>query len=124
MSVSPYGGEAIRFPDSNPKLETFFPTEHAKIHLFGVGQGTITLRGDQGIWPGGDAAGQVPANSYLSGDPESTPPGHFFVLTVVYRHEFSSSLVKILFAGGSNTTVDDIYMLWSRGSGIVDKRDE
>ena len=122
MSVSPYGGDAIRFPDSNPDLETFLPTENAKIDNFGVGKGTILLNGEQDVWPSKNS-GQVVANNCL---PENmhTPSGHVFVLTVVYRHEFSSSWVKTLFAGGSNTSHEDIYMLWSRGSGIVDKRDE
>ena len=96
------------------------PTNLAYQSGFGLGYGGITLKGDQNL----DCKGEINIDlkrEYLHD--KTTPAGHAFVLTVVYRHEFSSSLVKTLFAGGSNTTMDDYYIVRSRGSGIVDKKD-
>lgn len=121
MSSSAYGGEGIRFPDSNIYDSSVCPNANALTDNFGTGKGAIVLNGDPNL---GNTAGEVGQTNRVKYLTEGTPAGHTFVLTVVYRHEFSSSLVKTLFAGGSNTTHEDVYMLWSRGSGIVDKRDE
>ncbi len=120
MSVSPYGGERIGFPDDENTDESRLPTNLAYQSGFGLGGGRITLKGDQNLTSNGDVGIDL-RREYLHN--KTTPAGHAFVLTVVYRHEFSSSLVKTLFAGGSNTTMEDYYIVWSRGSGIVDKKD-
>ena len=119
MSQSPYGGEFIAYPNRSSTISS--PTENANKDNFGVSDGTIVLNGDTSEKCNGKDVGQDKRVSYLK---EGTPAGHAFVLTVVYRHEFSSAWVKTLFAGGSNTTREDYYIVWSRGYGIVDKRDE
>ena len=119
MSVSPYGGEKIAYPNQSLSDDKILPTSAARTH-FGIGNEPIILNGDPNLsWDRQNEIGELRIQYLNSG----TPAGHAFVLTVVYRHEFSSSLVKTLFAGGSNTNHEDVYMLWSRGSGIVDKRD-
>ena len=40
-----------------------------------------------------------------------------FVLTVVIKYKFSSGMVKMLFGGGSNTS-GDVFLVWSRATGI------
>lgn len=122
MSQSPYGGEKISYPSRISQISS--PTDNAVEDKFGLTDGYIVLKGDNSVQCYDKDIGEKNRVSYLTGNPTSTPAGHAFVLTVVYRHEFSSSMVKTLFAGGSNTAREDFYILWSRGSGIVDKREE
>ena len=120
MLNPPYGGERIAYPNQELSNDKILPNSAACSH-FGIGDELIILNGDPNI--ACDNINEVGINlrkQYLN---NGTPAGHAFVLTVVYRHEFSSSLVKTLFAGGSNTTREGYYILWSRGSGIVDKVD-
>ena len=122
MSISPYGGECIGFPYEDNFSEEMLPTASAISDNFGLGNHAIYMNGEssENNCSQKDVK-ELKRVEYLQ---TGVPAGHTFVLTVVYRHEFSSSLVKTLFAGGSNTNHEDVYMLWSRGSGIVDKRDE
>ena len=121
MSSSPYGGESIAFPASGDLREGYPPTSSAIHQGFGLGGDPKYMRGETSA---NNCSGKDIGADRTPLLRNRVPAGHVFVLTVVYRHEFSSSLVKTLFAGGSNTNHEDIYMLWSRGSGIVDKRDE
>jgi len=41
-----------------------------------------------------------------------------FVVTVVLKYTFSSAFVAKLFGGGTNTSSDNIFLIWSRGIGF------
>ena len=121
MSVSPYGGESIGFPYGNEwSQENMSPTESAIWQSFDLGGLPKYMKGESSE---NNCSGKDEGANRVSFLQNGTPAGRCFVLTVVYSHEFSSSLVKTLFGGGSNVYGIDCYMLWIRGSGIVDKRD-
>jgi hypothetical protein len=120
IAKSPHGGERLGFPDDGNEATNTLPTINAMQSSFGLGNGEIILNGDANLsFSSENEVGHENRVKYLTNE---TPSGHSFVLTVVYRHEFSSALVKVLFGGGSNTSHHDVYMIWSRSSGIVDKR--
>ena len=94
MSESPYGGEDIFIPwdTGNDYLVT---TEESPVKSSAF---RINLTGKLD----------------LSGKP--------FVITVVYKYQFSSSFVARLFNGGTNTYNGTAYLLWARGVGICENR--
>ncbi|MDR0677387.1 MAG: hypothetical protein LBF57_01775 [Holosporaceae bacterium] len=114
---SPYGGEEIAYPDytdpnaaghaevGNGNSIDFIDTDGSKTHLRAVGFDD-------------NYANVI---KYTTG--ELLASGKAFVLTFVIDYPFSSSFVKMLFSGGSNTIKSGQkgtkYLLWSRGIGIV-----
>ncbi|MBE6447256.1 MAG: hypothetical protein E7015_02090 [Alphaproteobacteria bacterium] len=117
MSTSPYGGECIRYPTQGN--DNSAPTANAVPVSFGCGDASGPHQGNDTTIPNNDV-GQSRTTLLQT----KVPAGYAFVLTVVYRHEFSSALVKVLFNGGTNTSSEDYYILWSRGSGIIDASDK
>ena len=119
METSPYGGEKIAFVTLNntPDMK---PTEAAISSSFGAGarQDTCPRIEKYGNY---DAVGYVdhPTDvEYLTGA-KVLPSGYAFVLTIAVHYPFSSPLVEKLFHGGTNTTKPGYYILWARGSGII-----
>lgn len=114
MSESPYGGEKIAYPD-DAETTGQKPVAAATGHCFGLGGGTIYMA-KYGNYGTGKDVGHPDSENYLA---STVPSGYAFVLTVVVHYPFSSPLVEKLFGGGSNTTKAGYYILWARGSGIV-----
>ena len=116
MDVSPYGGSTIYwvgedYNSPNPKQS---PTQRASWALYGQGSS-----GNQAALSKyqGSAGPTVSAKNLLEGDLPSS--GYIFVLTVTLNFPFSSPFVKKLFGGGTNTNRDGVYILWARGSGMI-----
>lgn len=97
MSSSPYGGmDIIAWNGSN--VDDYLPTTNNSSPI-------------------------KPTTTYYSGKtPESSEsmPGHPFILSFVYKYQFSSSFVGKLFNGGTNTKDKKMYLLWARGAGICE----
>ena len=110
-SNSPYGGERIGFPDNG--VDNAQPTANAITDNFGLGSASIIHKKY-----GGGAISDI-GTTRTSQLQNGVTKGYCFVLTVVARHKFSSAFVEKLFSGGTNTTRAGYYILWSRGSGIV-----
>ena len=49
--------------------------------------------------------------------------GKIFVLTVAVKFPFSSSFVSKLFNGGLNTNRPGVYIVWARGSGVINEKE-
>ena len=116
MDISPYGGSSIHWvgEDYNSPRPTKSPTDRAQPANYGRG-GTgsqATLLKYQGT------VGPIEnAKELLEGDTPSS--GYIFILTVALNFPFSSPFVKKLFNGGTNTNREGVYILWARGSGII-----
>ncbi|MDR0968761.1 MAG: hypothetical protein LBL99_04000 [Holosporaceae bacterium] len=118
-SKSPFGGESIGYHEN---AETYaYLADHTGIvdpvdtfdFIDSDGSKTFKSEGTRAIHKG-----KIRNN-------EKVPSGVTFVLTVVCNYVFSSSFIKMLFAGGSNTIRGrtqqrgEAYVLWGRGVGIV-----
>ena len=114
MATSPYGGETIGYPAGS---ESSTPTTNAKNNNFGITSSVPLLNKYQtSICNTTPEVGDSNRKTYLSG---TVPSGYVFVLTVVAKYEFSSAFVAKLFSGGTNTNKTDHFILWARGSGMV-----
>ncbi|MCR4623174.1 MAG: pilus assembly protein [Alphaproteobacteria bacterium] len=116
MMREPFGGETIGWADTEQNDDT--PTEKASKNNYGLTNRHAWLNKYQtSICDGADF------NEYGSDRKEllenGVPSGYAFVLTVAVKFPFSSSFVAKLFSGGSNTNKPDVYILWARGSGMV-----
>ncbi|MBO4405768.1 MAG: pilus assembly protein, partial [Alphaproteobacteria bacterium] len=116
MDVSPYGGSTIYwlgedYNSPNPKQS---PTQRASWASYGRGSS-----GNQAALSKyqGDTGPTVSAKNLLEGNKSSS--GYIFVLTVAVVFPFSSPFVKKLFSGGTNTNREGVYILWARGSGMI-----
>lgn len=99
MAVTPYGGQSIGYPKSASSLK--LGSDDPVLNKFQTG---ITQ------------TGEIDDISFLR---TTGAQGKAFVLTVVVDYPFSSIFTKKLFRGGSNTVPAGYYILWGRGSGIV-----
>ena len=125
MTNSPYGGENICWYGNdyaNPDLN-ITPTQQNPSG--GTGQNNANPN-DAAVfskyktrWCAGafSEAGVTERQKLLKG--EKSASGYIFVLTVAVKFPFSSAFVAKLFNGGSNTTKPGVYILWARGSGII-----
>ncbi|MBO7537517.1 MAG: pilus assembly protein [Alphaproteobacteria bacterium] len=116
MDLVPYGGETIGWADTEQNDDT--PTEKASKNNYGLTNKHVLLSKYQtSICDGADF------NEYGSDRKEllenGVPPGYAFVLTVAVKFPFSSSFIAKVFSGGSNTNEPNVYILWARGSGMV-----
>ena len=117
MDVSPYGGSSIEwlgedYANPNPNRS---PTQRASQAYYGRGN-----EGNQAKllkYHGGYGPKVSSIKELLEGDLPSS--GYIFVLTVAVKFPFSSPFVKKLFGGGTNTNRDGVYILWARGSGMI-----
>lgn len=98
MANSPYGGQSIGYPSAGSlKLTSGQP-------LLNKFQTQITQ------------TGEISDISFLN---TTGAQGKAFVLTVVVNYPFSSEFTRKFFSGGTNATKEGYYILWGRGSGIV-----
>ena len=123
MDVSPYGGETICWYGTdyaNPD-PTITPT--AKNPSAGTGDranSRATFSKYQTSFSVSATYGEVGSTErkkLLNGTKNSS--GYIFVLTVAVKFPFSSPFVAKLFNGGSNTDKPGVYILWARGSGMI-----
>lgn len=130
MDVSPYGGSHIcwignDYANPNPNQS---PTQFASEGAYGtnseatsvVSNRLATLSKYQTAFTNTSAYGEVgyvERKKLLDGTTNAS--GYIFVLTVAVKFPFSSDFVAKLFNGGSNTTKPGVYILWARGSGMI-----
>ncbi len=126
MDVEPYGGETICWVGSdyaNP-VSNASPTQQA-INAGGYGTGDsdskrAILSKYKTKWTGDSNYGEVgwqERKNLLNG--EKSASGYIFVLTVAVKFPFSSAFIAKLFNGGTNTDKPGVYILWARGSGMI-----
>jgi len=124
MDVSPYGGESIAWigddfespdPDSSPTSEaaseSYGSGKENKRAIFSKYQTSISIY-DQ-------TYGEVGVRTRKSLLESQVPSGYVFVLTITLKFPFSSLFVAKLFNGGSNKDKPGVYILWARGSGMI-----
>ena len=130
MDVYPYGGSHIcwigdDFANPTPNRS---PTQFASEKYYGtngenksaVSKHLATLSKYQTEFTNLPEYGEVGYNGrkiLLDGTKNSS--GYIFVLTMAVKFPFSSPFVAKLFNGGSNTTKPNVYILWARGSGMI-----
>ncbi|MCR4556171.1 MAG: pilus assembly protein [Alphaproteobacteria bacterium] len=113
----PFGKETIGWADSSQNTDS--PTEKASENNYGLTDEHAWLNKYQtSICDGADFNEYGSDRKTLLED-DGVPSGSAFVLTVAVRFPFSSSFISKLFNGGSNTNKPDVYILWARGSGLV-----
>lgn len=117
MSESPYGGETIGWADT--EQNTSSPTDKAKANSYGLANTHALLNNYQTNICNGSfgECGDANRKKWIE-QSTGVPSGYVFVLTVAVKFPFSSSFIAKLFNGGSNTN-QGIYILWARGSGMV-----
>lgn len=125
MDVSPYGGESIAWAGddyANPS-PNMTPTTKAKIMSYGSGSNNsvqAVFSKYETAFCGTAAYGEV---EYIERkkllDGEKSASGYIFVLTVAVKFPFSSAFIAKLFNGGTNTDKPGVYILWARGSGMI-----
>ena len=121
MDVSPYGGETIAWigsdyadPNSSQTHQSNYSTIDTQDHS--NNKATFS-KYSTGFCAGvGSEVGYKERPKLLDGEKSSS--GYIFVLTMTVKFPFSSKFVQKLF-GGSNTDKDGVYILWARGSGII-----
>jgi len=121
MDVSPYGGESIYWPDTdytNPDPNKS-PTSAASTQSYGRAPSRATFSKYQGGYTGDVDHGEVATTKRKQLLESQVPSGYIFVLTISVKFPFSSPFVAKLFNGGSNTDQDGVYILWARGSGMI-----
>ncbi len=124
MDVSPYGGESIAWVGddyANPSPNAS-PTTKAQSVSYGTGANAserATFSKYQTAWTNGTSYGEVGTNPRKTLLDSQVTSGYIFVLTVAVKFPFSSAFVEKLFNGGSNTDKAGVYILWARGSGMV-----
>lgn len=126
-AASPYGGEEIFWPN-NVLGEHEDTPDYLDVDNTNVSEtnpsGILWATNYYGYAANGGIDGNVKQTieGYLGGT-EEIPAGTAFVLTFVIDYPFSSSFVKMLYSGGSNTkrgsNKGNKYLLWGRGVGIV-----
>ncbi len=138
MDVYPYGGETIGWAGSdfdNPNDVT--PNAAAKSNHYGLSSDHPLMRGYYNTTIcNGDAFGEVGDDqregcltmgldeiekSLNIEDKLKDIRGYAFVFTVAIKFPFASAFTAKLFGGGSNTNQEGVYIVWARGSGIVNK---
>lgn len=128
MSVSPYGGETIGWAGSDyssPAADKS-PTDYASGASYGLTTSHALLnKYKTSICNGSTYKEEGNNRKTLLERSSGVPSGYVFVLTVAVKFPFSSPFVAKLFAGGSNTVnnsgtkLSNTFILWARGSGIV-----
>lgn len=131
MDLTPYGGESIAWIGSdyaNPS-KTASPTETARGGCGGgafrsattkPGNKSATLSKYQTRFCYDSATGEVGKDKRKQVvDGQIANSGYIFVLTMAVKFPFSSPFVAKLFNGGSNTDKSNVYILWARGSGVI-----
>ena len=131
MDLTPYGGESIAWIGAdyaNPTANAS-PTATSRGGSGGGAFGTATttpgnksatLSKYQTVFCYDSKTGEVGAAKRKQVvDGEISNSGYIFVLTVAVKFPFSSALVAKLFNGGKNTDKSGVYILWARGSGII-----
>ncbi len=133
MDVPPYGGETIGWADSAESPSNKSPNEAAKDNYYGLSSTHPLMRGyyNTAICNGSEygEVGDTARVQYLTDDEDEIEPdekqfdikGFAFVFTVAIKFPFSSSFVSQFFGNGSNTNKKGVYIIWARGSGIVNK---
>jgi hypothetical protein len=123
MNNSPYGGETIGWAGtdySNPTAGKS-PTDYASSVSYGLTTSHALLnkyQSDPQIVDGSKGEYGSSRKTLLE-QTTGVPSGYIFVLTVAVRFPFSSPFVAKLFAGGKNTNRANVFILWARGSGMV-----
>ncbi len=123
MDQSPYGGETIcwyGFDWADPDKDITPTAQNPKAGTGSSSADNAVLSKYQTIFANGRKYGEVEyieRGKLLSGEKSSS--GYVFVLTVAVKFPFSSPFVAKLFNGGSNTNKSGVYILWARGSGMI-----
>ena len=118
MDVSPYGGETIYWADTdyaNPNPNES-PSSRASIQSYGMAPSRATFSKYQTKNPDSEEVGTTKRKQLWE---SKVPSGYIFVLTVAVKFPFSSPFVAKLFNGGKNTDKSGVYILWARGSGMI-----
>lgn len=127
MQVKPYGGETIGWAESHSSSSSSSPNNAAQNNSYGLQSGHAFLDQFRTKLCNGEG-GEVGDSKRKTWLGSRIPSGNVFVLTVAVNFPFSSPFVKKLFAGGSNTTtsattggstISNVFILWGRGSGMV-----
>ncbi len=121
MANSPYGGETIGWAGkdyANPTTNKS-PTDSAIEFSYGLTTSHALLNKYQTSIVDGTLGEYGSNRKTLLEQTTGVPSGYVFVLTVAVRFPFSSPFVAKLFAGGKNTNRDNVFILWARGSGMV-----
>lgn len=120
MTVSPYGGETIGWADDPANYSTTQqPTAAASANSYGLTANHPWLNKYQTNICDGSTYKEYGSGRKTLLDSSGVPSGYVFVLTVAVKFPFSSPFVAKLFNGGSNTNKANTYILWARGSGMV-----
>jgi len=122
MDVSPYGGETIGWAGSDYDNPSTSPNAAAKSNNYGLSSSHPLMRGyyNTAICNGpefGEIGDANRKNCLTSKDVNIK--GWAFVFTVAIKFPFSSSFVAQFFGNGSNTNKPGVYIVWARGSGII-----
>lgn len=118
MSKSPYGGETIGWADTSENNTS--PSTKAAANNYGLTSSHVLLNKYQTDICDGSAYKEYGSSrKTLLERSTGVPSGYVFVLTVAVKFPFSSSFIAKLFNGGSNTNKENTYILWARGSGMV-----
>ena len=121
MDVSPYGGETIGWAGTdytNPSSATQ-PTASAQSFSYGLTSSHAILSKYQTAYCNSATYGEVGDSTRKTLLNSTVPSGYAFVLTVAVKFPFSSPFVAKLFSGGKNTNRSNVFILWARGSGMI-----
>ncbi len=121
MGYSPYGGETIGWAgtDYTTPSATQQPTAKAQSFSYGLTSSHAILSKYQTSYCNSSSYGEVGDSTRKSYLDSTVPSGYTFVLTVAVKFPFSSPFVAKLFSGGKNTNRANVFILWARGSGMV-----
>jgi hypothetical protein len=118
-SEAPYGGEEIFWPkieggktSKNRETDDYLDLDKNGVFLERSKKSEVSLALDDYSKP--ELTFFNEADEFIF----KTLSGKAFVLTVVCDYKFSSQMVSLLFAGGSNTKSGKRFIIWSRGVGI------
>ena len=133
MDVPPYGGETIGWAGDDYNDPSKTTGDAAKLYNYGLSSNHPQMYGyyKTKICNGvGGEVGDANRESCLTMELDAIEKsanledklkdirGYAFVFTVAIKFPFSSAYVAKFFGGGSNTD-KGIYIVWARGSGIV-----
>lgn len=121
MANSPYGGETIGWAGTDYSSPTAnkSPTDSASGFSYGLTSSHALLSKYQTSIVNGNLGEYGSGRKTLLEQTTGVPSGYVFVLTVAVRFPFSSPFVAKLFSGGTNTNRSNVFILWARGSGMV-----